>query len=215
LPCGEPQQKTAPTVALGRTAFSDRLAHLIGEFSAERIALGVLVNALGRRSIGAVLLVLALPMALPVPTPGLSIVFGVPLVLVAAQMLTGRRTLWLPATIAAKSVRRSDLVAVVNRAMPLLRRIEALIHPRLAWLATDWTAIPVGAICVVLGVIIALPIPLGHVAPGTAICILALGLIERDGLAIGIGVLAAAAAVTLVIAASLGIAGGLQSWLSG
>lgn len=176
--------------------------------------IGTIIGLMGRRSMGMALLLLALPMALPIPTPGLSVLFGVPLILISAQMLLGRRTIWLPAAIAGKSVRRSDFLAILNRALPLLHRLEAIVHPRLSCLAREWMLIPVGAICVVLGVVIVLPIPLGHVAPGTAICILALGLIERDGLAVGLGIVAAALAMTIVTVASLGIAGELRSWIS-
>lgn len=211
---GNDSRHQTPEAPLGHITFSDRLAHLVSEFPADRVGVGALVNALGRRSIGAVLLVLALPMALPVPTPGFSILFGVPLILVSVQMVLGRRTVWLPAAIAAKSVRRSDLFALINRALPLLRRLERVVHPRLACLATGWMLIPVGAICAVLGVIIALPIPLGHVGPGTAISILALGLIERDGLTIGLGMLAAAVATAVVVAATLGLAGGVYAWFA-
>ena len=46
--------------------------------------------------IGALLLILALPMWLPIPAPGISVAFGVPLILVSAQLLVGRRFAWLP-----------------------------------------------------------------------------------------------------------------------
>ena len=113
----------ADPAALRRMTFSERLIRLVDGLDAERVEVGALVAAMGRQSIGMVLLVLALPMALPIPTPGLSTLFGFPLVLISAQMLMGRRTVWLPAAIAAQSVRRSDIVAVLRRALPLLRRL--------------------------------------------------------------------------------------------
>jgi hypothetical protein len=70
--------------------------------------------------------------------------------------------------------------------------------------------VPVGAVCLILAVIITLPVPLGHMLPGTAISLLALGLIERDGLAIGIGVATAGLALVIVAVASSGIA----TWLN-
>jgi hypothetical protein len=64
---------------------------------------------------------------------------------------------------------------------PTPRRFELIVRPRASWLANDWAKVPVGLICLVLATIITLPIPLGHVAPGTAIYLLAMELIEHDG----------------------------------
>lgn len=52
--------------------------------------------------------------------------------------------------------------------------------------------------------IITLPVPLGHVALGTAICLLALGLMEHDGVVIGVELVAAALALVIVTVASAG-----------
>ena len=108
-------------------------------------------------------------------------------------------------------MRRGDFLALVERATPLLRRLEAIVRPRIGWLAGDWTMVPIGAICLVLAVIITLPVPLGHMLPGAAISLLALGLMERDGLAIGLGLVTAAVALTVVGLAAHGIA----TWLHG
>lgn len=40
---------------------------------------------------------------------------------------------------------------------------------------------PAGLVSFILAAIITLPVPLGHVVPGTAICLLALGLTVGDG----------------------------------
>jgi hypothetical protein len=92
-----------------------------------------------------------------------------------------------------------------NGRAPTLRRLERIVRPRAGWLAGTWTKVPVGIICLVLAIIITLPVPLGHVVPGTAISVLALGLIERDGVAIALGILTAAFGLAVVIIASAGI----------
>lgn len=181
--------------------------------STERVDLGTISQVMGRRSIGALLLVLALPMALPIPTPGISVVFGVPLIFVSAQLLLRRRSAWLPERLARRSIARSDFIALVARWIPALRALERIIRPRLGWMTGNWAMIPVGAICLVLAVIITLPVPLGHVVPGAAISLLALGLIERDGVAIGIGLVAALLALAIVTLAATGLMIAAQAWL--
>jgi len=177
-----------------------------------RFDLGTISRQLGRRSIGALLLVLALPMALPIPTPGLSVLFGIPLILVSAQLMLGRRSAWLPQRVARRSVARADFIALVDKALPILHRVERIVRPRVAWMVGNWAMVPVGAVCLVLAVIIALPVPLGHVVPGAAISVMALGVIERDGIAIGTGLITALIGLTIVVLASAELVANLRAW---
>lgn len=188
-------------------AFADSVA-------GERVDLETLSRFMERRSIGALLLILALPMALPIPTPGISVLFGIPLILVSAQLLIGRRSVWLPLRLARRSISRSEFLTFVSRVLPSLRAMERLVRPRLRWMAGDWVMVPVGAICLVLAIIILLPVPLGHVVPGAAISVLALGMMERDGVVIAIGLFTALLALAIVTLASTGFVAVLRTWLA-
>ena len=194
---------------------SELLAEHARTVASERVSLADIADCLGPRSIGAWLLILALPMVLPVPAPGISVLFGIPLMMISGQLALGGRRAWLPAFILRQSMARADYVALVARMRPAVERFERLVRPRAAWLATDWTKIPIGLICLLLAAIITLPIPLGHVAPGTAICLLALGLMERDGVVIGIGFAAAALALVIVTVASAGAVNAVHHWFMG
>jgi hypothetical protein len=110
---------------------------------------------------------------------------------------------------------RADYVALVARMQPAVKRFERLIRPRTSWLANDWARIQIGLICLVLAMIITLPIPPGHVAPGTAICLLALGHMERDGVVVGIGFAAAVVALVIVTLASAGAVNVVHHWFMG
>ena len=77
-------------------------------------------------------------------------------------------------------------------------------------MAPDWMRVSVGIACLVLAVIITLPIPLGYVVPGTAIPLCSLGMLERDGIAIWLGLAVAVAGVMLVVLASAGLYGGMN-----
>lgn len=203
------------TLSAGRDPF----AHLSNALRSIAVSgtgdldLETISRQLGRRSIGALLLVLALPMVLPAPAPGISVLFGVPMILVSAQLMLGRRSAWLPQRVAHRSIGRADFVAFVERAMPTLRYLERIIRPPFTWMAGDWAMIPVGAVCLILAAIIALPVPLGHVVPGAAICVLAMGVIERDGLAIAAGLVVALIGLIIVVLASAGLAAALRAWL--
>ena len=192
------------------------LAELLAAHAAaitkERVSLGEIDDCLGRKSICVWLLVLALPMAFPIQIPGISVLFGVPLMIVSAQLLLGFRRAWLPRMVARRSIARADYAAMVARMQPTLRRLERLVRPRVSWLANGWVRFPIGLISLVLAAIITLPVPLGHVVPGTAICLLALGLMEGDGLIVGVGLVASALALILVTLASAGVIDMARHW---
>ena len=101
---------------------------------------------------------------------------------------------------------------IVDRILPTLRRLERIVRPRAGWLAGPWARMPVGIICLVLAIIITLPVPLGHVVPGAAISVLALGLIERDGIAIALGIVTAVVGLLVVTFASAGILTAARLW---
>lgn len=69
--------------------------------------LGDLVALLGKRSFGIVLVLFGLPNLLPVP--GLPILCGVVVGVVALQMLRGHEALVLPRWLAQRRVKRRDL----------------------------------------------------------------------------------------------------------
>src|SRR5262249_41819239 len=121
---------------------SDFLSRRALTLANERITLGDIAEMLGDRSIGALLLFLALPMAVPVPTPGLSVIFGVPMSVVAAQLALGRQRAWLPSIFARRHLARADFLKLLDRLLPALRRLERVVRPRAAWLAGDWAKVP-------------------------------------------------------------------------
>ena len=172
------------------------LQALAADETRERIAVADLLDALGDRALAALLFVFAFPNVLPVP-PGTSGVLGAPLLFLAAQMAFNMRA-WLPAVIARRSMARQDYAALVRRIAPWLARAERLMKPRLTPLASGAMESVVGTVCLLLALVLVLPIPLGNMLPALAICLLAMGILERDGLWVLVGLAAAAAAAALV-----------------
>ena len=154
-------------------------------------------------------------MVLPLPMQGISVLFGVPLMIISIQAAVGREPGMLPAFILSRSIARADYVALVARMRPAVERFERFVRPRASWLASDWAKVPLGVICFVLAAVITLPLPLGHLAPGTAICLLAPGLMERDGIVIGVGFAIAVLAFVIVTLASAGAADAVRHWFFG
>lgn len=180
------------------------LAHYLATVSVDRIAVRDIVQLLGNRSLGGLMLVFAFPMALPIPAPGLSIVFGVPLVLISAQLMLGFSHVQLPAKLMRQTIPRPRFASIVERVLPILRRLERILKPRIVWLSGRAATIPIGIVCVILALTIALPIPFGNVIPGIAISLFAVGLLQQDGLAIMLGFVISIVAAIVIWAAIAG-----------
>lgn len=162
----------------------------------DRISIGDLLEALKRRALGALIFIFAVPTALPMP-PGVSAVLGAPLLFLTVQLMLGMQP-WLPRLITERSLSRVDFHRVVSTVSPWLARAESIMRPRLSFLAHRPAVYLIGFASVVMAVVLFLPIPLGNMLPSIALCIMALGLLERDGVWILIGLAVAVASVVIV-----------------
>jgi len=178
--------------------FSEVLQRL-SEGEVERVSVGAILEAFGDRAFGALLLVFALPNALPMP-PGTSAVLGAPLVFIAFQLMIGRSVLWLPSFITKRSMRREDFGALTAKVVPWVKRLERLLKPRAQLLTTPVADRFTGAACFALSLILFLPIPFGNMPPAVAISAFALGMLEADGVAIAIGWLSTTASFGIMVA---------------
>lgn len=184
-----------------RRRLSEMLLDIAADESRERISIGDLVAEMPGRATAALLFLFAAPNAIPAP-PGLSALLGLPMIYLASQMML-RRQPWLPKLVEARSILRQDFAAMVGRAAPWLARAERMLRPRLSTLVSPGAEVAIGAFCLILALAVALPIPLGNMLPAFAICLLALAVLERDGLwvliggAVGVAALAVVASVVI------------------
>ncbi len=162
-----------------------------------QLTVGDLMASLRTRAFGLSLILFGLPNLLPIP--GLPILTGVILALLAIQIVVGRDVPWLPARIAGAKLPRERLHKVVGRTLPLLCWIERVTKPRFALASGPTARRMVGLTVLVLAVLlIILPIPwIGSMPQGLALCVLGLGLTERDGVLVTAGFVLAAVATAV------------------
>jgi hypothetical protein len=191
---------------------------IVRTWPAERLTFGELIEALGQRGYGALIVLLALPNLLPFWVPFLSPLVGVPMLIICAQLALGRTTPRLPDVVARRSMRGAALLGMIQKASPWLRRVERFVKPRPSFLTSRTGERLVGAWCMVLAAIVALPTPLTNGPPALACLVMALGMLEEDGVVILVGAAFGllAAAFSLSVVGSLGWAlfGGLD-WIFG
>jgi len=158
--------------------------------------LGWLMGRLGNHSFGIIMLLLAVVAI----APGASIVAGVLLFIPAFQMIAGKAAPVFPRRIASYSLPTRHLAALVQRAVPVLRYLEKVIHPR--WpTPLEATKRLVGTVQVILSAsLVFIPIPLSNVVPALVIALISLAYVEEDGLLLLIGLLAALIVLTVEFA---------------
>jgi hypothetical protein len=164
--------------------------------------LGSLIELFGERSFAIVFVLLMAIPALPLPTGGASHVLEVITMLLALELIVGRRTIWLP-----ERGRRMELAGASRQrfATALLRRIrwfERFSRPRLGPLLHHRVS------GVVFGVLVGALTATAFVAPpfsgldtlpSLGVVVLSLGFLLEDALLAGVGVLIGALGAVVVI----------------
>ncbi|MBP6951546.1 MAG: exopolysaccharide biosynthesis protein [Alphaproteobacteria bacterium] len=147
-----------------------------------------ILQALGERAFGVALLFFSLPSTLPFSAmPGISLVFGLPIVIFALQMIFARKSLWLPNTISNNPISHKKVSKIINVVVPYLVRLERLLKPRWALMTCRIMEIINGIIILCLAFLLMLPIPFSNFIFGGSIVIFSLGIAEEDGIFIFIG----------------------------
>ncbi|MCA1869649.1 exopolysaccharide biosynthesis protein [Agrobacterium genomosp. 3] len=155
------------------------------------VTVGDLLRAMGDQGIAVVLLMFAIPAIIPTPGIPAGLVFGIALALLSMQIIFGAERLRLPGRLAAVGVPRAVIERTATHGAPILARLERHMRPRGRLLSQAAMRPVLGLVILTMAILIALPIPFGNMLPGLAVLITALGMAQRDSLAIGIGLLLA------------------------
>ena len=149
----------------------------------EKVTLSDILTLAGERVFGFLLVILALPSALPIPAPGYSVPFGIAIFCLAIQLIIGRDRPWLPAKIMNGSMPLKKVQGFVEKAIPWIQKIEALTKPRMAYLCTSPLGkLILGCAITLMSISMMIPIPLTNTIPAMGIFVTAFGLLEDDGL---------------------------------
>jgi len=198
---------------LPRGPASRRLLEITRRLKQPALNIGDVVDALGAEGLGFALLVLSLPALVPSPGP-VGMFFGSLVAILAVQIIMGSERLWLPARWRARTAPREMIRKIVARALPWIGRAESVLREdRLTAFTGRHARIAFALPILVMAITIVLPIPLGNFAPALALIVIALGFIARDGLAVLIGLVAAALALVWTAAIFL-FGAGAVAWVS-
>ena len=167
------------------------LRALLREAAGRSMTLGELEQILQGRGFGMLLLLLALPFTFPIAIPGLSVPFGLVIMLIGVRLAAGRKP-WLPAFVLRREIQYPVLEKIVGLGLKLSVRLEKVVKPRMHFLQR-WPGMLnlIGLGIASGGLLLSLPlpplIPFSNTIPAFAVLFLAAGMIERDGLLVLIG----------------------------
>ena len=159
----------------------------MGDASAsESVSFDELLDSFRQRAFGALLLVVLLPTFIPVPV-GIGAITGPFIALVGLQMLLLQQHPWLPRWVARRSIKRATIKRFGDRFQRLLGWLERVCKPRMLALIEHRAAHAfTGLQLVLLGLLLALPIPLTNYPIGILVLAYCIALIERDGVLMAI-----------------------------
>jgi len=191
------------------------LAAVRGE--SERVTIAQILDALDARAFGLATLIFAIPSVIPMP-PGVPTVVGIALLIVSIQMVTGRQELWLPKFLSKRAFSRAALVSGFEKIKPQLEFIERIARPRLLYLTGKVATVMIGIVILLMAIILILPLPPGgNFPPALACAVLGMGLVERDGIIVLLGLVvtvAASIAAYFLVALLIGALPGITNWFA-
>ena len=180
---------------------SDELQRFFFEEEREpQVKLADILGLAGERIWGFLFVIISLPSALPVPAPGYSTPFGIVIFLLAVQLVVGSEQPWLPQRVRNYKLELEQAQRIVKKAIPWLRRIEAVARPRLDYVCASRPGrVVIGAIIALMSLSMMIAIPGTNTLPAIGVFVTGFGLLEEDG------AISLAGLVLCVIGASLSI----------
>jgi hypothetical protein len=164
----------------------------------ESVSVAEIIDALDARSFGLAVLLFALPSVVPMP-PGIPTVVGIILLIVSVQMVFGREDLWLPGILSKRTFPRKALVGAFEGLAPRLAWLERLMKPRLLFMTGKLGTILIGVVVTIMAIVLILPLPPGgNFPPALACAVLGMGLVQRDGVVVILGLIGSIAAMVVV-----------------
>jgi hypothetical protein len=157
-----------------------------------KVSVGEIVETVGKRSFGPLLLLGGLLGMTPVAAiPSAPSIIALITLLVSVQLLLGRESIWIPRFLQKLSVKADRVTKAVKVSRKPARFVDRLVRPRLQVLTHPTADRIVAAACVLIALCVP-PLeflPFVAFVPSLAIAAFGLGLIARDGLVVLIALL--------------------------
>jgi hypothetical protein len=179
--------------------FSDELERWLRSDAPK--TLGAMTAVFAEKSFAVAILLLMFVPALPLPTAGVSHVFELITVVLAAQMVLGRRTVWLPERWQHRKLGEATTEKAIPFIVRRIRQVERFSRPRGVWLFTHRLTDPfLGLVLIVfaVGAAIAPPFSGLDTFPALGAVGVALAIILEDVVVLALGLVIGTGGVVLI-----------------
>lgn len=150
-----------------------------------RVNVGEILETVGQRSFGPVLIVISLVAFTPLgAVPGLPTLLATLVVLIAGQILFGVKHFWLPQVILRRNMEREKFTTSIHYMRRVARVVDPILGARLSWLFKG-PYVRVAALGCVLVALTVPPlevVPFGGTVSWAAIAAFGLALVAHDGI---------------------------------
>ncbi len=161
---------------------------------------GGLIAVFGEKSFALLFVLLLGVPALPLPTGGATHVFEIIAILLALQLVAGRREIWLPRRWCRMALAGPRQQRFLNALLKLIHRLERFSRPRLPWLfhaRASRLVIGLLALAGTLGAFLAPPFSGLDTLPALGVVLLSLGVLLEDVAVAAAGVVVGSGGVGL------------------
>jgi hypothetical protein len=180
------------------------------------LTLGFIIERTGERAFGVLMALLCLPFLLPIPLPGMSIPFGLALLLLGAQIAIRKHRPWLPARLLAWQLPEKVGVRLIGLVAKFFRPLERIIRPRWLFMQNPVAMVLVGIALAIDGFLLSLPlppiVPFSNALPAWMALVKILGITEEDGISLLAGTLLTLAVALAAIALAIIGWSRFESW---
>lgn len=194
-----------------RQGFIGLVAGLAEASGPDGLTLREIRDRLDERAFGLMILILAIPCLVPA-LYGVPQIVGIPILLLAGQMLVGREEPWLPEAALKRRVSKAMLDRMADFAVKRMGWFERLSRPRLT-LFTQGIAEQAAAAFMILATL-TIVLPMTNTVPSVALALLSVGLIQRDGVFVAAGAAVATGWFTALLVVGIGFVVG-AGWAVG
>jgi hypothetical protein len=166
------------------TAFSEEITAWLKSDHPKTI-LG-LNKVFGERTFAIIFMILMAPAALPIPTGGITDVFAIITIIIAAQMVLGRDRLWLPKRWRGMKISKSLSNTILPKLAKIIKRLERHSKPRYTFLFKSRVSKAILGVIVILfsiGTILAPPFSGLDTLPAMGVVVLSIAIVLEDGIA--------------------------------
>lgn len=180
---------------------NDPLNNIQDNLDGQQITFREILQQFETRSFGPLLILVAVLALSPIGMiPGMSILTGSVIILLAAQILFFRSSPWLPAFFLNYSISSQKVDKSIQKIRPWVRWTNTLVTSRWPFFTYPPFLQIVAVICILLALTfypLAL-VPFGVAAPASAILLFSIGLTARDGVLILLGLSATVGTAALM-----------------